>query len=295
VSVAAPPVAPRNPLAATLSMIRFSHTVFALPFALLSAVLAAGGVPPWRTILFILLAMVGARSAAMSFNRIVDRDVDAMNPRTAARELPSGVLSLRFAVFFCVASGALFVFAASQLNRLCLLLSPVALAVVLGYSLTKRFSSLSHLVLGLSLALAPAGAWIAVTGSLAPLPAVLSLSVLFWVAGFDVIYSLQDEAFDRTHGLRSIPAGLGAARALLVSALFHGASLVLLYAAFVLAGGGALFGAGVILAGGFLVRQHALVRPGDLSRVDAAFFTANGWLSVAVFVCGAADVLLRGR
>jgi 4-hydroxybenzoate polyprenyltransferase len=292
-SAAAPPVAPRNPLAATLSMIRFAHTVFALPFALLSAVLAAGAIPPLKTILFILLAMVGARSAAMSFNRIADRDVDAKNPRTAAREIPSGILSLRFAILFCTASAALFVFAASQLNRLCLLLSPVALAVVLGYSLTKRFSSLSHLVLGLSLGMAPAGAWIAVTGSLAWLPAVLSLSVLFWVAGFDVIYSLQDETFDRAHGLRSIPAGLGAPRALLVSALFHAASLALLYVVFVLAGGGPLFGAGVVLAGGFLVRQHAIVRPGDLSRVDAAFFTANGWLSVAVFICGAADVLLR--
>lgn len=294
-SSGAPSVAPRNPLVATLSMIRFSHTVFALPFALLSAILAAGGVPPLRTLLFILLAMVGARSAAMSFNRIADRDVDAKNPRTASRELPSGVLSLRFAVLFCVASSAVFVFAASQLNRLCLLLSPVALAVVLGYSLTKRFSSLSHLVLGLSLAIAPVGAWIAVTGSLAPLPVVLGLSVLFWVAGFDVIYSLQDETFDRAHGLRSIPAGLGASRALLVSALFHAASLALFYSVFVLAGGGPLFGAGVLLAGGFLVRQHALVRPGDLSRVDAAFFTANGWLSVAVFVCGAADVLLGAR
>jgi len=295
VSGGAPSVAPRNPLVATLSMIRFSHTVFALPFALLSAILAAGGVPPLRTLLFILLAMVGARSAAMSFNRIADRDVDAKNPRTASRELPSGVLSLRFAVLFCAASSAVFVFAASQLNRLCLLLSPVALAVVLGYSLTKRFSSLSHLVLGLSLALAPVGAWMAVTGSLAPLPVVLGLSVLFWVAGFDVIYSLQDESFDRAHGLRSIPAGLGAARALLVSALFHAASLALLYAVFLLAGGGPLFGGGVVLAGGFLVRQHAIVRPGDLSRVDAAFFTANGWLSVAVFACGAADVLLRAR
>ncbi len=290
---AASPMAPRNPLAATLSMIRFSHTVFALPFALLSAVLAAGGVPPLRTLFFILLAMVGARSAAMSFNRIADRDVDAKNPRTASRELPAGVLSLRFAVLFCAASAALFVFAASRLNRLCLILSPVALAIVLGYSLTKRFSSLSHLVLGLSLAIAPAGAWIAVTGSLALLPVVLSLSVLFWVAGFDVIYSLQDEAFDRAHGLRSIPAGLGAGRALLLSALFHALSLALLYAVFFLAGGGPLFGAGVVLAGAFLVRQHAIVRPGDLSRVDAAFFTANGWLSVAVFVCGAADVLLR--
>ena len=282
-------------LVATLSMIRFSHTVFALPFALLSAVLAARGLPPARTLLLILLAMVGARSAAMSFNRIVDRDVDARNPRTASRELVSGVLSVRFAAVFCAASAAVFVVAAGQLNRLCLVLSPLALAIVLGYSFTKRFSALSHAVLGLSLAIAPVGAWIAVTGSLALEPVVLGLAVLFWVAGFDVIYSLQDEAFDREQGLRSLPASLGSRRALLGSALFHAAALALLYGVFVLARGGILFGLGVVLAGVFLLRQHAIVRPGDLSRVDAAFFTANGWLSVALFVFGAADVLLRGR
>ena len=276
-------------------MIRFAHTVFAMPFALLAAVLAAGGVPPLATLAWILVAMVGARSAAMSFNRIADRDVDARNPRTATRELPSGVLSLRFAVLFCVASAALFVFAAAQLNRLCLLLSPVALAVVLGYSLTKRFTALSHLVLGLSLGIAPVGAWIAVTGEFALLPVVLSVAVVFWVAGFDVIYSLQDEAFDREQGLKSLPARVGNRRALLVSALFHAAALACLYGSFVLSGGGLLFGLGVILAGAFLVRQHAIVKPGDLSRVDAAFFTANGWLSILFFAFGAADVLLRGR
>ena len=187
-------------------MIRFAHTVFAMPFALLAAVLAAGGLPSPRTLLWIVIAMVGARSAAMSFNRIVDHDVDSKNPRTASRELPSGVLTLRFAVLFCAASAALFVLAAAQLNRLCLLLSPVALAVVLGYSLTKRFTSLSHLVLGLSLAIAPVGAWIAVTGAFALLPIVLALAVVFWVAGFDVIYSLQDEAFDRGAGA-PVPPG----------------------------------------------------------------------------------------
>ena len=274
-------------------MIRFAHTVFAMPFALLAAVLAAGGVPPLATLAWILVAMVGARSAAMSFNRIADRDVDARNPRTATRELPSGVLTVRFAVLFCVASAALFVFAAAQLNRLCLILSPVALAVVLGYSLTKRFTALSHLVLGLSLGIAPVGAWIAVTGEFALLPVVLSVAVVFWVAGFDVIYSLQDEAFDREQGLKSLPARVGNRRALLVSALFHAAALACLYGSFVLSGGGLLFGLGVILAGAFLVRQHAIVKPGDLSRVDAAFFTANGWLSIVFFLCGAADVLLR--
>jgi 4-hydroxybenzoate polyprenyltransferase len=274
-------------------MIRFAHTIFALPFALLSTLLAAGGVPSLPTLFWILVAMVGARSAAMSFNRIVDRGIDARNPRTASRELPAGILSVRFAALFSAVSAALFVLAAAQLNRLCLLLSPVALAVVLGYSLTKRFTSLSHLVLGLSLAIAPVGAWIAVTGAFALLPVVLALAVVFWVAGFDVLYSLQDETFDREQGLRSLPAQLGNRRALLLSALFHAAALALLFGTFVLARGGLLFGLGVVLAGAFLVRQHAIVRPGDLSRVDAAFFTANGWLSVIFFLCGAADLLLR--
>jgi 4-hydroxybenzoate polyprenyltransferase len=276
-----------------LSLVAFAHTVFALPFALLSAVLAARGLPRPATLLWILVAMVGARSAAMSFNRIADRAVDAENPRTRSREIPAGAVSVAAASAFCAVSAAVFVFAAWRLNPLCLALAPVALAVVLGYSYTKRFTALSHLVLGLGLGIAPVGAWLAVTGAFALPPVVLGLSVLCWVAGFDVIYSLQDEAFDRAHGLFSLPARLGARRALDVSTLLHALSLVLLYAVFVLTGGGWLFGAGVVLAGVFLVRQHVLVRPGDLSRVDGAFFTANGWLSVAVFVCGAADVLFR--
>jgi len=276
-----------------LSLVAFSHTVFALPFALLAAVLAAGGVPPFRTLVGILAAMVGARSAAMAFNRIVDRDVDARNPRTARREIPRGAVSVAAAGAFCALSAAVFVAAARFLNPLCLALSPLALAIVLGYSFTKRVSALSHLVLGLGLAIAPVGAWIAVTGRLAATPVVLGLSVLFWVAGFDVIYSLQDEAFDRAHGLFSLPARVGARRALDLSTVFHAVSLALLYGVFVLAGGGLLFGAGVVLAGVFLVRQHVLVSEKDLSRVDGAFFAANGWLSVAVFLCGALDVLLR--
>lgn len=284
-----------GPVAAYLSLVKFAHTVFALPFALLSALLAAGGLPPLRTVVWILVAMAGARSAAMAFNRIVDRDVDARNPRTASREIPSGVVSVGGAALFTAVSALVFVLAAAQLNRLCLLLSPVALLVVLGYSLTKRFSALSHLVLGLSLAIAPVGAWLAVTGSFALLPVLLGLAVLLWVAGFDVVYSLQDERFDRASGLKSIPARVGARRALLVAALFHAATLALLYAVFVVAKGGLVFGAGVVLAGVFLVRQHAIVRPGDLSRVDAAFFTANGWLSVGFFLSGALDLLLRAR
>lgn len=276
-----------------LSLVVFAHTVFALPFALLSAVLAANGVPHGRTLLWILVAMVGARSAAMSFNRIVDRHIDAKNPRTARREIPAGVVSPAAAALFCAASAALFVLAAAELNRLCLYLSPVALAIVLGYSYAKRVTSFAHLFLGLALAIAPVGAWVAVTGAFALPPVLLGFAVLFWVAGFDVIYSLQDEEFDRAEGLRSIPARFGAARALQIARLFHGTTLVLLYAVFLAVSGGWLFGAAVVVAGLFLVRQHGLVSPGDLSRVNAAFFTANGWLSVAVFVLGTADVLLR--
>jgi 4-hydroxybenzoate polyprenyltransferase len=275
------------------SLVTFAHTIFALPFALLAAVLAARGIPPLPTVAWILVAMVGARSAAMAFNRIADRDVDAVNPRTKWRDIPAGRVSVREASVFCALSAAVFVFAASRLNPLCLALSPVALAVVLGYSYAKRVTALSHLVLGLGLAIAPVGAWIAVTGAFGLPPVVLGLSVLFWVAGFDVIYSLQDEAFDREHRLFSIPARLGARGALDVSTAFHALSLVLLYAVFTLVNGGILFGFGVVLAGAFLVRQHVLVKPGDLSRVNGAFFTANGWLSVAVFACGAADVFLR--
>ena len=275
------------------SLVTFSHTVFALPFALLSAVLAARGMPPLPTLFWILVAMVGARSAAMAFNRIADRAIDAVNPRTEARDIPAGRVSVGSASAFCALSAAVFVFAAWRLNPLCLALSPVALLVVLGYSYTKRVTVLSHLVLGLGLAIAPVGAWIAVTGRFATTPVVLGFSVLFWVAGFDVIYSLQDEAFDRAQGLFSLPALLGARRALDLSTVFHAVSLAFLYGVFVLSGGGPLFGAGVVLAGVFLVRQHVLVSPKDLSRVDTAFFTANGWLSVAVFLCGALDVLLR--
>ncbi len=208
-------------LRTTLEMIKFSHTLFALPFALYAAFLAAGGWPAPATLGKILLAMVGARSAAMAHNRLADRRIDAANPRTASRALPSGALSVGFVQVFLAASVALFVAAAASLNRLTFLLSPVALALLFLYSYTKRFTALSHFVLGLCLALAPVGAWIAVRGSVEWLPILLGLAVLFWTAGFDVIYSLQDEEFDRSAGLRSIPARLGARRALVVSALLH--------------------------------------------------------------------------
>ena len=232
-------------LRTTLEMIKFSHTLFALPFALYAAFLAAGGWPAPATLAKILLAMVGARSAAMAHNRLADRRIDAANPRTASRALPSGALSVGFVRAFLAASVVLFVAAAASLNRLTLLLSPVALALLLLYSYTKRFTALSHLVLGLCLALAPVGAWIAVRGALELLPVLLGLAVLLWTAGFDVIYSLQDEEFDRSAGLRSIPARLGAARALVVSALLHVAMAVLLGTVWRLSGGGTIFLAGI--------------------------------------------------
>ena len=274
-------------------MIKFSHTLFALPFALYSAFLAAGGWPAPATLGKILLAMVGARSAAMAHNRLADRRIDAANPRTASRALPAGALSVGFVRAFLVASIVLFVTASASLNRLAFLLSPVALALLLLYSYTKRFTALSHVVLGLCLALAPVGAWVAVRGSIEMLPILLGLAVLFWTAGFDVIYALQDEEFDRRAGLRSIPVRLGASRALVVSALLHAAMVVLLAAVWKLSGGGAIFLVGIAATVAALIYQHLIVRPGDLSRVNAAFFIANGFVSVTLCLCGVAQVLAR--
>ena len=274
-------------------MIKFSHTLFALPFALLAAVLAGRGVPPWPILVKILLAMVGARSAAMAYNRLVDRELDAANPRTSNRALPAGRLSPGFVRLFLAASAVLFVGAAASLNRLTLLLSPVALVLLFFYSYTKRFTWTSHFVLGLCLAMAPIGSWIAVTGAFAVPPVLLGLAVLFWTAGFDVIYALQDEEHDRRAGLLSIPARWGTLAALRVSAVLHFAMLLLLVAVWRLSGGGALFAAGIVLTAAALVYQHAIVRPNDLSRVDAAFFTSNGFVSVALAVFGIADVLVR--
>jgi 4-hydroxybenzoate polyprenyltransferase len=280
-------------LRTTLEMIKFSHTLFALPFALYAAVLAASGWPRAVTLGKILLAMVGARSAAMAFNRLVDRRIDAANPRTASRALPSGALSVGFARAFLAASILLFVAAAASLNRLTLALSPVAVGLLFFYSYTKRFTAFSHLVLGLCLALAPVGAWIAVRGSVELLPILLGLAVLFWTAGFDVIYALQDEEFDRQTGLKSVPARYGGRRALVISALFHVVMVALLVAVWRLSGGGALLGAGIAATVLALVYQHAIVKPTDLSRVNAAFFTANGFVSVTLALCGIADVLAR--
>jgi 4-hydroxybenzoate polyprenyltransferase len=280
-------------LATALEMIKFSHTLFALPFALLAAVLAARGWPSLSTTLKILLAMAGARSAAMAHNRLADRQIDAANPRTAQRALPAGALSVRFTVLFLIVSVLVFLAAAASLNRLTLLLSPIALAVLLTYAYTKRFTWLSHLVLGLCLGIAPVGAWIAVRGRIDLVPVLLGFAVLFWTAGFDILYALQDESHDRSVGLHSFPARWGARRALLVSALLHGWMLLLLVGVWRLSGGGGLFALGILATAATLVYQHAIVKPGDLSRIDAAFFTANGFVSVALAVFGIADVLTR--
>jgi 4-hydroxybenzoate polyprenyltransferase len=281
-------------LRVVLEMIKFEHTLFALPFALIGMVLAADGWPAGRVFGWILVAMVGARSAAMGFNRLVDRRIDAANPRTASRALPAGLVSPGFVALFVVASLALLVLAAWKLNPMCVKLVAVAIPVLLGYSFTKRFTWVSHLVLGLALGGAPLGAWVAVTGALAPTPFVVALVVLTWVAGFDVLYALQDEAFDRESGLFSVPARFGTVGALWISGALHVATLAALAAlSFVYPRGlGGAYWAGVAGCAVLLAYQHAIVRPRDLSRLDAAFFTANGLLSVALFAAVAADRLL---
>jgi 4-hydroxybenzoate polyprenyltransferase len=261
-------------------MVKFSHSVFALPFALASATLAVAGPPPWRALFWIVVAMVGARSAAMGFNRLADHQIDARNPRTASRELPRGVLRRAEVWAFVLLSAAALVLAAARLNPLCLALSPVALLLVFGYSYTKRFTSFSHLFLGLALAIAPVGAWLAIRGEFAPAPVVLGLGVLCWVAGFDTIYACQDVAFDREEGLHSLPARLGVARALLVARVLHAAAVVLLGAVYALAPLHPVYLAGVAGVAALLLYEHSLVHADDLSRVDAAFFAVNGWISL---------------
>lgn len=266
-------------------MIAFKHTVFALPFAVMSLITAAGeGWPTARVWLAVLIAMVAARTAAMSFNRLADHSIDALNPRTAGRSLPAGRLSRRFTWALTVVSAIVFLSAAASLNRLCLWLAPPTLAVLLGYSYAKRFTTAAHLWLGFALAIAPIGAWIAVTAEIGAPAVALGAAVMFWVAGFDTIYSLQDECFDRAHGLRSLPARFGARRSLLLARVFHLFALAGFVVFAAAAGGGWLRAAAVAAAGGLILWQHHLVRADDLSRVDAAFFTANGALSL--LMCG---------
>jgi 4-hydroxybenzoate polyprenyltransferase len=280
-------------LGTTLEMIKWEHSIFALPFALCGAVLAANGIPPWHTLAWIIVAMVAARSAAMAFNRLADVSIDAANPRTQARALPAGTLTPGFVTAFVVISSGIFVLAASQLNRLTLILSPVALAVLLLYSYTKRFTRWSHLVLGLALGIAPAAAWIAVRGSLDQRILLLTAAVTFWVAGFDVLYACQDYEFDRDSGLHSIPRYFGISGALWIARLFHLLMLALLIALIVAFGMGTFAFIGLAAVVVLLLYEHSLVKHDDLSKLNAAFFTMNGVISVVFFIFIAADILTR--
>lgn len=285
----------RTPLGRVVAyggMIRFPHSVFALPFALTATVLAAreGGITGGQ-VFWIVVAMVAARSAAMGFNRLVDHAIDARNPRTASRELPRGVLSRGEVLAFVALSSAVFVLAAWMLNPLCFALSPVALAIVFGYSYTKRLTSASHLVLGLALAVAPVGAWLAVRGRFDVVPLVLALAVLLWVAGFDTIYACQDAEFDRGEGLHSLPARLGVARALGLARAMHVLTVLLLVLLYWLAALHPFYLVGVAGVAALLAWEHSLVRPDDLSRVMQAF-NLNGWVSLGYFVTTAVAVWL---
>jgi 4-hydroxybenzoate polyprenyltransferase len=280
-------------LRVTLEMIKWEHSIFALPFALCGAMLAADGWPTAHQLIWIIIAMVAARSAAMAFNRLADATIDAANPRTRTRALPAGHLTPIFVTTFVVISSAIFVLAAGELNRLTLWLSPVALAVLLLYSYTKRFTRWSHLVLGFALGIAPSAAWIAVRGALDPRILLLTAAVTFWVAGFDVLYACQDFDFDRQSGLHSIPRFLGVRRALSVARGFHVIMLLLLVAVLWSFGLGKLAVVGVILVAALLGYEHSLVSSKDLSKLNAAFFTMNGVISVLFFVFVAGDLLVR--
>jgi 4-hydroxybenzoate polyprenyltransferase len=284
----------------TLDMIKFEHSVFALPFALTGALLAfrEGGfqmpAAAW-TLVWIVIAMIGARSAAMAFNRLVDASIDAKNPRTRTRHIPAGLLSTGFGWGFTIASSAVFLFAAWELNTLCFRLAPLALAIVFAYSFTKRFTHFSHLVLGFALGIAPAAAWIAVRGSLDPRILLLTAAVTFWTAGFDIIYSCQDYEFDKDLQLYSVPRLLGIRNALLVAIALHvlmiGSLLILVWQLQL----GALSLVGIAAITALLGYEHSLVKPDDLSRVNAAFFTMNGWVSVLFFAFWAADIFVGPR
>jgi 4-hydroxybenzoate polyprenyltransferase len=274
-------------------MIKFEHTVFALPFAFLGALLARKGLPTAWQAGWIVGAMVGARSAAMAFNRIADLQYDRMNPRTSARALPRGTLSMLFAAVFTVVMSFLFVFSAWQLNPLCFYLSFPALAILFLYSYTKRFTSLSHIVLGFAVGCAPLAAWLAIRGEFAWAPILLSGAVMFWVAGFDVIYSLQDTDFDRKANLFSLPSKFGVAPALRISALFHGATVALFVATAVLTDSGWMAYTGIAMVAVILYWEHRIVKPDDLSRVNVAFFNLNGYVSILLLLTFAGDILTR--
>jgi 4-hydroxybenzoate polyprenyltransferase len=274
-------------------MIKWEHSVFALPFALCAAMLAAGGIPSGHQLVWIVVAMVAARSAAMAFNRLADATIDAANPRTQMRALPAGTLSRQFVAMFTLVACAVFIFAASRLNHLASLLSPVALAVLLSYSYTKRFTRWSHLVLGFALGIAPSAAWIAVRGSLDPRILILTAAVTFWVSGFDVLYACQDYDFDRNYGLHSVPRYIGISKALMFARMLHLAMIGLLIWLAVVFHLGALAFIGIAAVALLLGYEHSLVSHDDLSKLNAAFFTMNGVISVVFFAFVAGDLLWR--
>ncbi len=279
----------------TLDMIKWEHSVFALPFALTGAMLAAHGWPPAAKLAWIVVCMISARSAAMAFNRWADAELDAANPRTRMRAIPAGLLTRQFAAVFTIAMSAVFLLGAWRLNRLTLTLAPIVLLVLFLYSYTKRFTRWSHVFLGLALGIAPTGAWIAVRGSLDPRILVLTAAVLFWVAGFDVLYACQDEEHDRSAGLLSVPATMGLANAFWIARLMHVMMLALLIWLMVLFQLGPLAGVGIIAVAALLLWEHLIVSPRDMTRLNAAFFMMNGVIAVIFFVFVAADLLLRHR
>lgn len=275
-----------------LEMIKFEHTVFALPFAIMSAFIASGGIPEYSKLGWILVAMVGARSCAMAFNRLADAEIDSENPRTATRAIPAGMITKAAVGVFTLISAGLLVVAAWRLNPLAFALSPVALAVIMGYSYTKRFTSLSHFWLGLSLSISPVGAWIAIKGQFDFTPIVLCCVVLLWTAGFDIIYACQDVNFDKKHGLHSIPARIGIRWALWLSSALHIIAVGLLFCIPILTELGLFYYIGVGIVVCIFIYEHAIVKPNDLSRVNLAFFTLNGMISLVLMALSIADILI---
>lgn len=276
-----------------LGLVRFSHTIFALPFALSSMLVAAGGFPEWRIVFWILCCMVAARTAAMTFNRIVDRDIDSLNPRTQSRHLPSGTVQLSEAIGLLLFSIIIFLCSAWKLNFLAFVLSPVALVIICGYSFFKRFSALSHFILGLSLGIAPIGAWIGVTGQISLSSVLLACGVLLWVAGFDVIYALMDEEFDRKTGLHSLVVKYGKINALKIAFVLHVLCVIFITLFGVFSGLGWIFYAGMGIFAVLIVYEHYIVRPDDIARINMAFFNVNGTISIGVFLFTLVDVMMK--
>lgn len=275
-----------------LDMIKFSHTIFALPFALTSAFIASNGLPEFRKFFWIIVAMVSARTGAMSFNRLVDMHIDAKNPRTKDRPLPKGLISKSAVIFYTIISFLILILSAYMLNKLCFYLSPVAIFILTGYSLTKRFTHFSHLVLGLALAGAPLGAWIAIKGVVELLPVILSCAVLFWVAGFDILYALQDYEFDKKEGLHSIPVKFGIKKSIIISRIFHILMVLLLTYIYFLGKFGLIYLIGIVVISALLIYEHSLVKENDLSKLDIAFFNMNGYISVLFFIFTVIDLYL---